>query len=322
MGRAKRVIAALWLASCVFSCPALFSKKLTVHYWEDELEPYSKTCSNGWPNETVSIVYSVYLFLLMFFVPLLIVSYAYMMIACHLNSTRERSGESNGSPFSRPVLPRYRVWYRNTSGWSSGSSFVRRGEAASQSNGVTIDDDTTEADALRSEPCRMSNLNDSPAPRRHRGTSEGDKIQRVITMLAIVVALFILSWGPLLTYTLIYRFIEDIPYNVHALLSLFLHLLAACNSCINPIIYAFLSKNFRQSFKQTITCHTHKHRRSKRRRLGMRIKGVNQRAFELNDEKAFSRVFMDRTCRTKDVITEEVSTSRPRTTSFQLHMFD
>lgn len=75
------------------------------------------------------------------------------------------------------VLSRYRVWYRNTSGWSSGSSFVRRAEAASQANGVTIDDDTTEADALRSEPSRVENLNDSPAPRRHRGTSEGDKIQ-------------------------------------------------------------------------------------------------------------------------------------------------
>lgn len=77
-------------------------------------------------------------------------------------------------------------------------------------------------------------------------------LQRVITMLSIVVALFILSWGPLLTYTLIYRFIEDMPYNTHAVLSLFLHLLAACNSCVNPIIYAFLSKNFRQSFKQVI----------------------------------------------------------------------
>ncbi|XP_030852644.1 neuropeptide Y receptor type 6 isoform X1 [Strongylocentrotus purpuratus] len=323
MGRAKRVITALWLASCIFSSPAIFSKKVTAHYWEEELEPYSYTCNNAWPSEAMSIIYSVYLFLLLFFVPLLIVSYAYMRIACHLNSTRERSsGESNGSPFNRPVLSRYRVWYRNTSGWSSGSSFVRRAEAASQANGVTIDDDTTEADALRSEPSRVENLNDSPAPRRHRGTSEGDKIQRVITMLAIVVALFILSWGPLLTYTLIYRFIDDMPYNTHAVLSLFLHLLAACNSCVNPIIYAFLSKNFRQSFKQTITCHTRKRRRSKRRRLGMRIRGVNERAFELNENKAFSRVFLDENYRTREAISGDVSMSRPRTTSLQLQVFD
>lgn len=78
-------------------------QKVTAHYWEEELEPYSYTCNNAWPSETMSIIYSVYLFLLLFFVPLLIVSYAYMRIACHLNSTRERSsGESNGSPFNRP----------------------------------------------------------------------------------------------------------------------------------------------------------------------------------------------------------------------------
>lgn len=36
----------------------------------------------------------------------------------------------------------------------------------------------------------------------------------------------------------------------HALLQITSHVIAYCSSCINPVLYAFLSENFRKAFKK------------------------------------------------------------------------
>lgn len=91
--------------------------------------------------------------------------------------------------------------------------------------------------------------------------------KRTVRMLIVIVVLFDVSWFPFFTSQLFLQFsslriddgdpVEGDHYRHHHGLRVamaFLHLLAYSNSCINPIIYCFLSENFRQHFRQTLYC--------------------------------------------------------------------
>ncbi|XP_063851983.1 QRFP-like peptide receptor isoform X2 [Scylla paramamosain] len=81
---------------------------------------------------------------------------------------------------------------------------------------------------------------------------EDDRDKRqIVTMLFVVVVLFITCWSPLLITNMLqaWGFLEPYdhrPFYKHLYNAV--HLLAYFNSCINPIVYGFLSKNFRESF--------------------------------------------------------------------------
>ena len=88
-------------------------------------------------------------------------------------------------------------------------------------------------------------------------------------MLVIVVLVFVFCWGPLLCYNmavateLIKPYLPTI-YPYAKTLNTVFSLLSYCNSCLNPIVYGFMSRYFRKSFKQVCTskiiliytCHT------------------------------------------------------------------
>lgn len=93
--------------------------------------------------------------------------------------------------------------------------------------------------------------------------------KRTVRMLIVIVVLFDVSWFPFFTSQLFLQFsslridgggdfVEGDHYHHHhhglRVAMAFLHLLAYSNSCINPIIYCFLSENFRQHFRQTLCC--------------------------------------------------------------------
>ncbi|XP_071523579.1 QRFP-like peptide receptor isoform X2 [Panulirus ornatus] len=84
-----------------------------------------------------------------------------------------------------------------------------------------------------------------------RSRDDDRDVRQIVTMLFVVVVLFILCWSPLLV-TNVLRAWGFLPKYDHR--SFFkhlyntVHLLAYFNSCINPIVYGFLSKNFRESF--------------------------------------------------------------------------
>ena len=80
---------------------------------------------------------------------------------------------------------------------------------------------------------------------------------RVTRMIIIVIVIFAVCWLPLQLFLLLKAF--DIPAfenrtNEYFILQVFVQCLAYCNSCMNPILYAFFSTNYRAAFWEIISC--------------------------------------------------------------------
>ncbi|XP_051567013.1 galanin receptor type 1-like [Myxocyprinus asiaticus] len=84
--------------------------------------------------------------------------------------------------------------------------------------------------------------------------SEHSKRKTAQTVL-LVVAAFLICWMP---HHIIAMWVEfgQFPLNDASFaFRIISHCLAYGNSCVNPILYAFLSENFRKACKQVFTCH-------------------------------------------------------------------
>lgn len=73
-------------------------------------------------------------------------------------------------------------------------------------------------------------------------------------MLVIVIILFALCWGPTLIDNVLVSFemVDRFHYGHLKHIRQAFVLMSYFNSCVNPIVYAFMSKNFRESFKHAI----------------------------------------------------------------------
>ncbi len=90
----------------------------------------------------------------------------------------------------------------------------------------------------------------APLRKLHRQTR-----QDVLKMLGIVTLTFLVSWLPLYILVIIIKFSEDINQSEYNLLEILMPMaqwLGSWNSSINPILYAFLNKKFRQMFKSIL----------------------------------------------------------------------
>ncbi|XP_039931343.1 galanin receptor type 1-like [Hirundo rustica] len=83
--------------------------------------------------------------------------------------------------------------------------------------------------------------------------SERSKKKTAQTVL-LVVAVFLLSWLPHHIITMWAEFGHFPLNNISFTFRIISHCLAYGNSCINPILYAFLSENFRKACRQAFTC--------------------------------------------------------------------
>ncbi|XP_049790292.1 gastrin/cholecystokinin type B receptor-like [Schistocerca nitens] len=87
-----------------------------------------------------------------------------------------------------------------------------------------------------------------------KAEQEAGTVKQVIKMLVAVVVLFVLCWGPLLVDNVLTAFRQLPSYRTDSLkhMATAFHLMAYFNSCINPIVYGFMSKNFRESFYKAL----------------------------------------------------------------------
>lgn len=80
------------------------------------------------------------------------------------------------------------------------------------------------------------------------------KMTQVIKMLIVVVVIFVLCWTPILVINLLsaFKILPSLNYGHMFAIKTTSHLLSYANSCVNPIIYGFMSRSFRASFREAL----------------------------------------------------------------------
>lgn len=90
----------------------------------------------------------------------------------------------------------------------------------------------------------------APGGRVSADSRRGKK--RVTRMVVVVVAIFATCWAPI-QIILVLKSVERYDINGWTLvLQIVSQVLAYMNSCVNPILYAFLSDNFRKAFRKVV----------------------------------------------------------------------
>ncbi|NXM23545.1 GALR2 protein, partial [Oxyruncus cristatus] len=120
--------------------------------------------------------------------------------------------------------------------------------------------------------------------------SESRKAKRKVTKMIVAVAiLFCLCWLPHHLVILCFWF-GHFPFNrATYACRLASHCLSYTNSCLNPIVYALISKHFRNRFKQVFTClfFQNKTRKKKKKRAGRKFHMVSVNTGFTNSTRGF-----------------------------------
>ncbi|ELU04735.1 hypothetical protein CAPTEDRAFT_22840, partial [Capitella teleta] len=212
--RARRVIGAVWLMSIVISSPVLFGRG---HLFEVRVsqQPMIIIVLSFPPVTTFLLLFllQVGMLICIFLIPLVLMTFAYVSICREL--IRVSSMKSTVKIISDHfnTSTNGEILYK----WLSWLTKQRR----------------------PGEPKQQLSSRDDLKTRK-----------QVIKMVLAIILLFVLCWGPLLTDNVLTSFgvLSELHYGHLKPIRQAFSIMAYSNSCINPIVYAFMSKNFRSSF--------------------------------------------------------------------------
>ncbi|XP_062615949.1 QRFP-like peptide receptor, partial [Saccostrea cucullata] len=198
---ARRSVACIWILSVIMATPTLAGqthKLVGTHrnaHW----------CILEWDNIFVQRLYGVYMFLIILFVPFVILSFTYTSICRKLWKMDGRDQNIGNVNDNQETVQLRRV-------------LSRRDKKTITNRGIHGDDTYSR--------------------------------KQVVKMLVTIIILFMISWGPITTNNLLVSF--DILDNLHMgtlkHVRQAFYVLSYFNSCVNPIVYGFMSKNFRKAF--------------------------------------------------------------------------
>ncbi|CAG0892158.1 unnamed protein product [Darwinula stevensoni] len=215
ISQAKKVIIGIWISSFILAAP---SASIQVLHPKNGMEVEGKKyywCTRNFDAPVLWRSFEIYMLLLVFVVPGVIMTLSYTAICREVGKVmRARAHMTNGTGSVND--------YEEDRGCEKDS---RRGNDTS-----TKVSRCTEEDAATS--------------------------RQVVRMLVVVVLLFLLSWGPSLIENVLTSF--DVIDELHSTavlkhMRLAFALMAYFNSCVNPIVYGFMSRNFREGFRQALS---------------------------------------------------------------------
>ncbi|XP_068127867.1 cholecystokinin receptor type A [Hyperolius riggenbachi] len=226
---ALKVIAVTWFLSFTIMLPYPIYSTLV---------PFTKAhnitgnmCRLEWPNDLTQQSWYIFLLLILFLVPGIVMTIAYALISLELyrgirfeaNQKKERTGSISSNQ------------YENGDG-----SYLQKSKKKK-----------------KVEMRQLSTPSNAKIERVRSNSSAANLMakKRVIRMLIVIVILFFICWTPVFSVNA-WRAFDMTTAGI--LLSgapiSFIHLLSYTSACVNPIIYCFMNKRFRMGFLATFTC--------------------------------------------------------------------
>ncbi|KAL8578159.1 hypothetical protein ACOMHN_051714 [Nucella lapillus] len=218
MTHAQLVVVCVWTMSALLALPTAFiyiHKEVGVvrkGYWCIKNDDESQ--------RTWLIAYETYMMALLFIVPLIIMLFAYTVIGIKVWDVSEmRTGGM--------------VLATSQDGGRRSLTKSETGERSLLGNGSSAD---------------------SARGGNRQGPDERETRKQVVGMLVMVLLLFAVCWAPILTNNLLtaWGHLHNLHHGYLKPMRQAFFLMSYFNSCLNPIVYAFFSRNFRQSFKMAI----------------------------------------------------------------------
>ncbi|XP_042547528.1 gastrin/cholecystokinin type B receptor [Dipodomys spectabilis] len=239
---AARVILATWLLSGLLMVP------YPVYTAVQPVGPRILQCVHRWPSARVRQTWSVLLLLLLFFVPGVVMAVAYGLISRELYLGLRFDSESDSESRVRiqgglPGGAAPGLVHQN------GRSKPETGLAGEESDGCYVQlPRSRPALELTALTATTSGPGTGPRPTQAKLLAK----KRVVRMLLVIVVLFFLCWLPVYSANTWRAF--DGP-GAHRALSgapiSFIHLLSYASACVNPLVYCFMHRRFRQACLET-----------------------------------------------------------------------
>ncbi|XP_072233090.1 cholecystokinin receptor type A [Leuresthes tenuis] len=230
---AAKVITATWVVSFVLMLPYPISSTLKPFTRLDNSTGHM--CRLVWPNDIIQQSWYVSLLLLLFLIPGIVMMTAYGLISLELY---------RGIRFELSSRKSIR-------GRQSSTSSIKPGD----SDGCYLQPSKKKSSMVTTST--GANPSSTPTPVRVFSNSSTSNLmakKRVIRMLLVIVFLFFLCWTPIFVVNAWQAFDRRSAYRLTGAPISFIHLLSYTSACVNPIIYCFMNKRFRQGMLSTFTC--------------------------------------------------------------------
>ncbi|XP_055453371.1 gastrin/cholecystokinin type B receptor [Psammomys obesus] len=239
---AARVILATWLLSGLLMVP------YPVYTVVQPVGPQALKCEHRWPSARVQQTWSVLLLMLLFFIPGVVMAVAYGLISRELYLGLRFDGDSNSETQSR---------VRNQGGLPGRAApgpVHQNGGCRPETSlgGEDSDGCYVQLPRSRLEMTTLTTPTPGPGPGPRPNQAKLLAKKRVVRMLLVIVALFFVCWLPVFSANTWRAF--DSP-GAHRALSgapiSFIHLLSYASACVNPLVYCFMHRRFRQACLDT-----------------------------------------------------------------------
>ncbi|CAG9855082.1 unnamed protein product [Phyllotreta striolata] len=216
ISQAKRIILVIWILAVILGAPTI---KAQLHLPVGRKNESNYCVRAGWDVNYLSIhkFHELYMFILIFALPFCIMALSYGLICWEIWKVMER----------RSAMTSEQALSRNP------SKYLPQNQKL----------------------IRTFSPNDSQKCKSRNGyRDDTNMVKQVICMLVTVVVLFAVCWTPMLVDNVLtaYGILPFQKFGTLKYMSSAFSLMAYFNSCINPIIYGFMSKTFRESFIQAI----------------------------------------------------------------------
>ncbi|XP_064606787.1 allatostatin-A receptor-like [Liolophura sinensis] len=217
-GNTIKVLAFVWLLAIVASFPAAFVMDIEETLYHNNFTSVSVIfCGDVGIPEQDRLAFAIYQFIAMFAAPTIIMTFCYARVIYVLWISSKRLKEMTDPDGHGRLVPMNQPDY----------SYNRK---------------------VRSSVFRRMNKEHSIEIREAR--------KQVIKMLMTVIVVFLLCWGPkLILRILLKKKHEYLYFNAVFVARIVFDCLPYIQSCLNPIIYGFMSRNIRKSMR--IACQTY-----------------------------------------------------------------